>query len=349
MSPLEVIACEHNGGALSYSYKLPNLREPALLEIGAAPTPISVAASCANERSIALFLYQGSADLRLAHIDKATGEADEHVLHGMTLTYQPVYDRFDPDVLWIPTCLEAALVRFDHKSGRFEPITKPDGATHIFGLDQHSDGSLYLGTFPNRACLRVRFDQGRSVVEEIQVNEPAVALCRYLHGVFAADEALFLHYMSPGILVRYELASGKTEVLMKTDRAGLNFNIKGQFLEVSNGSETVVYDRAGRLRPPEDFPNSPAFRVKSLLDTARITWKGGEASISLIPRDAGMRVTALAATPDGRLYGGTYWNHWLFRIDPAARRVDGLTLRSGLSVMPGQQFIDTIDLVIGDA
>jgi hypothetical protein len=319
---LPVVTATRTGDGLAYRFDADIGDDPALVRVGPPPTPISIASSCGNDDVVLLTLYESLADLRVLVVDRATGAIDEVEVPGAALSYVPRLDRGSASTAWIPTSEPAALyaIDLDHKTATRRLAV--DGESHVFGFDQGADGALYLGTYPNRRCLRVTVEGDATNVEEVVVDDPAIASCKYLHGIFAADDALYLNYRSPAVIVRHDLETGASVVLARAEGDTITFTPGPASLRIRGPEIDLHIDRAGR---PRVDPAPPApYRIRAGVGASTVEWEGGSATVPLHPRGGGMRVTCFEAMPDGRVYGGTYWNTWMFRIDPATRHVDGV-------------------------
>lgn len=306
------------------TFHLPETAGPTLFRLGPPPTPAGITHSTENPSAVCVFLFESFGDLTVVTLDKASMSFRETSVPGSKLTYNTVWDRADPQRLWVATCLGAGLWRYDLGTGAVEPVCRVEGESHVFGLDQLDDGTLVLGTHPNARCFRVRPPHpalspgGERVgvrgadLQEIAIDPSLVSGCTYLHDVFAAGKRLLLHYGSPGVLVRHDLDSGRSEVLHRSKHPFLGFTASADGLAVTDDGLEWYFNRRGeRVARPPAVP-APGYRLGRDNDGGRITCGGRTATFSLAPRQGGMAVTAFGAGKDGKVYGGTYWNTWMF-------------------------------------
>ncbi|MCI0637688.1 MAG: hypothetical protein L0Y72_06920 [Gemmataceae bacterium] len=297
---------------------------PALWKLGPPPTPVSIHVATENSDKIVVFLYEQLGSLRVLLFDKKTLDSQEIVLRGSRIAYQTVWDRRDPSILWIAASMSSALYRLDCRTAKIDTVAAWNKDDFLFGLDADADGNLYVGTHPEPRCWKV--NSASAVVEEVPVDRSLLKGCAYVHGLFVAGESLLVHAGSPGKLLRHDLQSAVTELLLETTIPFLVFERFADFLRVHTMKEELYYDRRGRqIAEPQKKPQ-PSFTLSTTLDAegkagtreclphGTLTYQGRTASFSLAPREGGMSVTTLAAGPRGRIYGGAYWNNWLFEL-----------------------------------
>jgi hypothetical protein len=161
-------------------------------------------------------------------------------------------------------------------------------------------------------------------IEELPVPRALIGHRPYLHGLFPAGGKLLLHYASPGLLVQYDLVSREAERLLVSERAFLGFDASPQGLVVTSEQETLKFDRGDQGVRERAAARAPTV-LESVSDgTLRVRTAEREVEISLTPRSQGMSVTALSTVFDGAaIVGASYWNHWVFTIDPVRRSVVG--------------------------
>lgn len=307
---------------MAYAVTLPDAAEPRLVDLGPAPTPISVSLTVGDDAATHLFLYETSGAMTLVSVDRSTGVTSERSVPNAQLTYAARFDRRDPGVLWIATCLAGGVVRFDTRTGDLDRVLTLEDDTHVFCLDQADDGSLYVGTHPSARLLHVRENEGQFEAKEVPVPTDVRGERTYLHGLFVAEDALLLHYGCPGRLVRLDQKTEEAKVLYDSASAFLAVRSDADHAVFGAGDQHFGFDRTSRAVDP-----SVAIAEPPTVDvTDGIARIDGEppVEVSLFPRHDGMRITALGRGPDGAVYGGTYWNSWLFRVDVAGRRVEGV-------------------------
>jgi hypothetical protein len=293
-----------------------------LTSLGPAPTPISLTAELDTATHHVFLLFESTASLVVATVDKQTGRVRERVVAGTKIAYALQADVSDPSIVWIAASIPASLLRYDLVADRLEVAATFDPDSHAFDLDQGSDGALYIGTYPSGRCLRVPRDPPRMVTELVPPRGLAGGR-PYLHGVFAGGNRLLLHYASPGLLVRHDLENQVAEVVLTSTQSFLGFFKSSAGLTVSAAGRILTFDRNGLATPgpiPQDNP--PRGLVRR--DRVELALSGATATVSLAPRSTGMAITFLgAAAGHDVVVGGTYWNHWLFTVEQGPPRLRG--------------------------
>lgn len=328
LAPVTVVDAQRVGSELDLSYHWPQTQAgPLLVRVGAAPTPASVCHHLASQRHVIACVYENLGSLTLLAVERATGRVVEHPLPESQLVYGSLVDRRDEQVVWIAASLRPTLYRLDTQAMTSRAVFTPPGETHLFALDQHVDGSLFVGTCPGHRCYHVRDDDRGTHVDEIVVREPSIAHCSYLLRVFATARHLFLYYSAPATVLRYDLATGETEIVARSPQAFLDFDVANDVLSIRDGARQWHYNRQGTACAAPSFDqrgSNPGYLLTTQRGNACIDVDGRQVSVSLAPRSGGMSISALVAGADGRVYGGTYWNTWMFAIDPATNAVRGL-------------------------
>ncbi len=331
-----------------------------LWKLGPPPTPISTHFATENADKIVIFLYEQLGALRVLVFDKKTLESQEIAIPGSRIAYQTVWDPREPGILWIAASTTSALYRLDCRTAKVDTVAAWGKDVYLFGLDADADGNLYVGTHPEARCWKVQVDPtlrvesgqpsssprpgGRgegvnapsAVVEEVLLDRSLLAGCAYVHGLFAAGKSLLVHVGSPGRLLRHDLQSGVSELLLESNHPFLEFERFQDYLRVETAKEIRYYDRLGGLIAPPPTRPQPSFMLTTPLGQGKqeclpheiLTYEGRSATFALTPREGGMSVTTLAAGPRGRIFGGAYWNNWLFEL-----RCDTGDLR-GLGCLP---------------
>jgi hypothetical protein len=306
--PLSIVECPSNQTGLHRRFSLPETKEVCLYRLGPSPTPCSISQSVENASSVCVFLFENLGDLTLVSLDKRSMTFREASLGGSKLSYRSLWDNKEADKLWIATCEAAGIFTYDSRTGAVNQICRLPEESHIFGLDQLEDGDLIAGTYPKARCLRI---QANGTIKEVAVDSSLTAGCPYLHDVFAAGSTLILHYGSPGVLLRHDLVTGKSEVLLRSKRPFLDYLSTPEGLTVSDEEVCWHFNRRGKRVNKLDR-EQPGYRLTCNKESCRIECTGRSAVFSLAPRHGGMNITAFAAASNGKVYGGTYWNTWMF-------------------------------------
>lgn len=286
----------------SYRFRVPP--QDGLFRIGAPPTPISLVKVVEAPSARVLLYYETLGSLLIVIVDRASGAEREISVPGSSLVYQALVDRRDPDQVWIAASLAPKLLSLDVKSGALREVSAFSG-THLFALDQTPAGELWVGSYPGPHCYKLTGE----VVEEIRIDPQILGGRSYLHELYATELGILMHLGSPGRLVRYAPATESFELLMDSAQPFLGFASTATSVLLTSAEGARAFDRRGFEIPIDSVPGavpSPTFGLRR-------------------PRAGGMAVNFLGAVGEPRIIvGGTYWNHWIFTIDPLERLVRGV-------------------------
>jgi len=244
----------------SYTYSYPRSEHPALIRIGAAPTPISILNTLETDQKIVLFLFETLGRLSLVTIDKESAAVTTIPVPDALNSYGSLVDKTNPNIIWFTTCANAALYRFDARTNNIKQIVSLDPETYVFGFDQADDGAFYLGTYPGAKCLKVDVKSDPARVSEIPIDRRIIENKAYLHGIFSCSDDLYLHYISPSSLIRYNLKTQKAEIITDAKDQSLRFKILNNTLSVTAGKQAIYFGRDGRPAK-EPSPVQPGFSV----------------------------------------------------------------------------------------
>ncbi len=286
----------------SYRFRVPP--QDGLFRVGAPPTPISLVKVVEAPAARVLLYYETLGSLLIVIVDRASGAEREISVTGSTLVYQAIVDRRDPNRLWIAASLAPKLLSLDLETGALREVSAFSG-THLFALDQTPAGELWVGSYPGPHFYKITSE----VVEEIRIDPQIMGGRSYLHELYATELGILMHFGSPGRLVRYAPPAGSFELLMDSAQPFLGFSATTTSVLVTSGEGARAYDRRGVEIPIES--------VRSIVPSLSSGLRR--------PRAGGMAVNFLGAVGEPRiLVGGTYWNHWIFTIDPVERVVRGV-------------------------
>lgn len=284
----------------AYRFEVPQGQQ--LVRIGPPPTPISLVKALDTEAARILFYYETLGPLLLVLVDKRTGAERELSVPGAGLAYQAIVDRSKPDRVWIATSLAPKLLSLDVREGKLRERSAFAG-THVFALDQAADGALWVGTYPGPHCFRLSGEAS----EEIPIDAGVLGGRAYLHELFATERGVLMHFGSPGRLARYHPEARSFEVILDAGQPFLGFSATASTALVTWTQGSRAYARSGlELATAEAAPPLPAVGLRRA-------------------RSLGMSINflgALGAQP--LILGGSYWNHWIFTVDPERHSVDGL-------------------------
>jgi hypothetical protein len=250
----------------------------------------------------------------IATIDKATLTHRERIVGGTKIAYAGLADALDPTIAWIATSIPSSLLRYDFAHDTLDVAATFAPDSHCFDVAQGLGGDLFIGTYPGARLLRVPRDAPWTV-QEITAPHALAGTRPYLHDVFTGGSYLYLHYAAPGILIRYDLVTNTSSVVLSSTVAFLDFTKSDRGLTVSDGVTTLSFDSNGNAVPGpivHDFP--PTGTV--LRDHVDLRIGGSTATVSLAPRSTGMAIRYFGRTRERpEIIGGTYWNHWVFSVE----------------------------------
>lgn len=327
LRPLPIVEATHTVlDANAYQYALPEGESPAIVRLGGVPTPIGATSSFENDQYLVLPLYEDLGPLRLVVIEKRSRSQREVVFEHAKFAYAIYFDRHQSDRVWVATSEQAALYEMNLARGEPRLRWQSSEDSHIFALDQAPNGQFYLGTYPGRRCWRLTMTDEQVSAELLNVQHPAIAGATYLYRVAAFDEALFLSYSAPAVLLRHDLRSTANVELLRSTSPFVELQRREHRVWAQqDGQRWRGYTLAG-VPVPADEPLQQEWGTvitrRGLI--AEVNWGAGSVEVTLQPRCGGMGITALDGGAEPWLFGATYWNTWLFGIDTARQQIRGI-------------------------
>jgi hypothetical protein len=285
------------------------------VSLGRAPTPISLTREVDTPAYHMMLLYESTASMVIATTDKATLRNRERIVGGTKIAYASLADALDPTIAWIATSLPSALLRYDLAGDAIDVAASFAPDSHCFDVAQGLGNDLFIGTYPGGRLLRVPRDAPWTV-QEITAPRALAGTRPYLHDVFAGGSLLYLHYAAPGILIRHDLITNTSSVVLSSTVAFLDFTKSDRGLTVSDGVRTLSFDSNGNAVPGPIVHDVPLTGTV-LRDHVELTLGSSTATVSLAPRSTGMAIRYFGRTRERpEIIGGTYWNHWVFSVEP---------------------------------
>jgi hypothetical protein len=293
--------------------------------IGHIATPRGYSTSAWNKTYLAIALFeQLSTDVEVDVIERSTGKTSKLILPNSYIVYSMLFDRADPDILWIATSQRAALFKVRVSSGAIEPVAQFGDKKFIFAAGQHPSGDIYLGTYPDAKIYRVSGQNSPYKTTEISSLSKLVGARTYVKDVFTPETGfVFFHVGSPGALIAFDPTTGKSAEVLDTSDPFL-FPARDVIAPIS------------RIRSVEDFKPLPpggiaeaggsptwaeylfwraVYSMKSIGFDLVVSHDGRETHLSELPRHGGMPITAFNKVSDDLAVGATYWNQWFFKLD----------------------------------
>jgi len=303
-------------------FQWPESSTPSIVRLGSVGTPIGASSAVESDRWVIVPLYEDLGPLTLAIIEKSTGRQCDVTIDGAKFAYGLCFDRQQPDTLWVGTSEQAQLLRVDLQTGGMLRVVDLADDSHIFALAQSDDGTVYLGTYPTRRCFRVQPASVGWSCEPLAIDHPAIAKATYQYRIAATNDTLLLSYSAPAVLLRHDLKTHESRILIESPLSFLELQPIGDQHWVSDGTRWHGFnDRLDALPADTLLPPYYPPQVVARGQHADLIYRGGRAKLSLAPRSGGMGITALDTADNGRIYGATYWNTWLFEVDSSARRI----------------------------
>ena len=260
-------------------------------------------------------VFETKGTARLVVVDLRTGVQEEVPLPGCTGGDALVADEAH-GAAWIGTSMAAAVWRFDAATRRAERVAALDPflarERYVWSLALGPGGRLYAGTFPSGLLLL--HDPARGISKSLG---PAMAGRQYLRDLLVGPSGtVYCGLGTPAALVSYEPPTGRFTDLLPGKRSSppiaVNLRLEDGRLH-SNLGAIVVTEPAAAVVPP------PGAVVRLEPDGGYEVRRGPErfaGRIDLAPKQQGMGTMGLGLGPEGAIYGATYYNASLFRVDP---------------------------------
>ena len=269
-------------------------------------------------------------DLQSGHCTKFSAE----VLRAMEAVSAFWSDRWQ--CLYGGSCYTGHLHRFDPKLGRIEDLGKinPEGqntACFPCSMDEHPDGSLYIGSY--NGCDLTRFDPatgaftrfGRMDPEEMYLyvlcgddgTVAGLAMTAHPHVVVLDPATGERHTVGP--IVDKQAGDGEIKLFKGID--GLLY-IKGDSGNFRvQGMEALPVETVPEPRPAPGLPDGSTFRWldAELFEhrTLEITAPSGETRVLHLDWEGdGTDIMFCHLGPDGLVYGSSMLPEHLFRYNP---------------------------------
>jgi streptogramin lyase len=266
-----------------------------------------------------VFETKGAA--RLVVVDLPTGAQQEFPLPGSTGADALVVDE-EHGVAWIGTSLAPAVWRFDAATRRAEKVAALDPflarERYVWSLAVGPEGRLYAGTYPGGQLLL--HDPARGVSKGLGPPLPGRQYVRDL--LVGPSGTVYCGLGTPAAIVAYDPSTGGTTDLGRTAKVTFAYGLRLEAGQLYSNLEPVPV----RESAPAVAPAAPAtIRIEpdGRYEVARAA-RLFAGRIDLAPKQEGMGTMGLAAGPDGAVYGATYYNASLFRVDPATGDITSL-------------------------
>jgi hypothetical protein len=220
---------------------------------------------------------------------------------------------------YVGTSSRAAVFEVDPRArtarelAALRPLLDAERYVWALAIDTARD-RLYAGTYPGGKLLE--YDRRTKAAREITLAAPGRQYLRRI--VVGRSGRLYCSLASPGAVVAVEPGRGPRLVLEteETNAPPLRVADGRVWARVGTREVAVGTETAEVSQPAAEF---------SVDDGGRLSASAGaqarEVTIDLAPRQDGMGIISLAEGPEGAVYGGTYYNASLFRIDAGTAAV----------------------------
>ena len=305
-------------------------------------TPASVSTSAWTDDRLAFAVFeQLSDDVAIDIVDRSTGDVRRVVLPDSYIVYAMRFDRSDPSVLWVSTSQRGQLFRVDTRTLRARHVQSFGDERFIFGMAQSASGAIYVGTYPDAVVHRVDSPSDSPRITEVSLDESIVGARTNVKDIVANGTGqVFFHLGSPGRLIGYDEATGRTSPILDTDEPFL-FPAR-DFPRAIEAISTAADLGPRELNPvqvdavvdlpwwAETFLPERVFTTRADGTDFVVTHDDRTTHLSMEPRNGGMPIVAFDKVGRDRAIGGTYWNRWFFEFDletsiGVARGVTGRT------------------------
>jgi hypothetical protein len=303
------------GAAVPAAAPPPRLRA-VVEDLGIPRTDRAVQARAVLGDLLLATVFETKGTAHLVVVDLETGQQEEVPLPGSTGGDALVADE-EHGVAWIGTSLAPAVWRFDAATRRAERIAGLDPflarERYVWSLALGPEGHLYAGTYPSGLLLL--HDPARGVSKSLG---PPMLGRQYLRELLVGPSGtVYCGLGTPAAIVAYDPPSGRFTDLLPGHRSTSPIAVRLRLEDgrlVSNLGSIAVSERASSVVPP-------AVAVLRLEPDGRYEVHRGPrrfaGRIDLASKQDGMGTMGLGLGPEGAIYGATYYNASLFRVDPA--------------------------------
>jgi hypothetical protein len=228
--------------------------------------------------------------------------------------------------LWAATSRRAQLFRIDTRNLTFELIESFGDDKFVFALGQSNSGKVYVGTFPDAKIRQITYRPGRSAVKDLNISVDQIGGRTNVKDIVANETGqVFFHLGSPGRLIGYDEATGRSSPIIDTTDSFL-FPLRDfpPAVEAISSAEDLKprekvarADTDNRPLPPWALTFAPRlqFQQEEVGYEMTVTHDGRITKIPLRARQGGMPIVAFQRVGPNLAIGSTYWNRWFFDFD----------------------------------
>lgn len=290
-------------------------------DLGIPRTERSVQARALLAGKLLVTLFETQGDCRLLVVDLASGRQHEVPLPGARGGEALAVDAASGRV-YIAASHKAGVWIYDAATDRaarieaLDPLLKDE--TFVWSVALAPDGKLYAGTYPGGLLVEHDPETGRS--RSLGAPVPGRKYLRNL--VVGPSGTVYCGLGTPAALAAVDPRTGAVRRMLDAETlpSFAAIRLEGSRLCEGAGRCFDVAEPGAAVPAPQDsveVDDHGSYRVE--LDGARY-----DGRIDLASKQDGMMTMGLGVGPDGKIYGGTYYNSSVFVVDPANGRISAL-------------------------
>jgi hypothetical protein len=294
-------------------------------DLGIPSTARAVQASAVYRDLLLATVFETKGDNRLVVVHLGGVGQEEIPLPGAKGADALAVDELRGEA-FVGTSLEPGLWRFDIEARHMARVESMDrflvGERYVWSLALDGQGRVFLGTYPGGKLLLHDPVTGRSY--DLGTPVPGRQYLRHL--LVGPSGTVYCGLGTPAAVASVDPRTGRVRILHESPIGGASF---ASFGRIEAGRLTVGLEGGGERRLKVDEPAAasptelPAVVEIDPDGRYRVSRGGSTATgaIDLAARQDGMSIMGLATGPDGRIYGATYYNASLFRVEPDSGQV----------------------------
>jgi sugar lactone lactonase YvrE len=291
-------------------------------DLGIPQTPRAIQAREATATTLLTTVFETRGQARLVAVDLESGRQDERELGDARGADALVVDDV-AGVAYVGTSMPASVWRYHLASRSLMRVEALDrllsDEKYVWSMALGPEGTLYVGTFPGGRLMS--YEPKSRLARDMGTPLPGRQYLRSL--AVGVSGTVYCGLGTPAAVVAVDPRSRRPRPVDLPVSEGSSFAAvslgKGELavaLAVGTGSRTVrvkVPDAPAHRRAA---PAADAFLDPSGRYRVAVGSKSYQGRIDLTSRQEGMSIMGLTTGPDGAIYGATYYNASLFRLDP---------------------------------
>ncbi|HEY8151786.1 MAG TPA: hypothetical protein VIK51_22960 [Vicinamibacteria bacterium] len=285
-------------------------------DLGVPRTARTPQARAVLDGKLLVTLFETNGEGRLAIVDLVTGTQDELALPGARGADAIAVDA-GRHVAYVGTSTRAAVYQVEVATGKVSPLHALDPFLvregYVWSLAVAPSGEVFAGTYPGGLLLA--YEPRGGGARTLGAPLPGRQYVRQL--LVAPSGTVYCGLGTPAAIAAVDPRSGRSRVLASAATGDVafpsNLRLEGGRVLAALGATELRTPRlenpADVLQPEIDIDPDGRYVVRVGPDERR-------GRLDLSSRQNGMGVMGLSSGPDGDVYGATYYNASLFRIDP---------------------------------